>query len=270
MKTLNSLKFGFLSITFLLFTSTSLQAQNKRTFEDNVEITIDKSTTDKDFEGITSMLQEYGIKAEFKSIKRNTSKEITSLSITLSSKSGQQTSSSISSNRPINAISFGSKNGGLYIGKSRENGNMFALFNNNNFNVPFDMDSIFGGNGMSFKMKDFFSGNSDLFLFDSDTVDIDDLKKRFKQKFNFSPNSLNSFSFSENNNNNTSPRYRFVDSPEKETLIVIDGEISNFDTLDVLAKANKLTDVDVLKAETAMSIYGDKAKDGAIIAITKK
>jgi hypothetical protein len=64
-------------------------------------------------------------------------------------------------------------------------------------------------------------------------------------------------------------KFRFVDNPDTEKLIVIDGKESDFETLDELAKNDKLESVDVLKSKTAMSIYGDKAKDGAIIATTK-
>ncbi|NNC70792.1 MAG: hypothetical protein HKN90_08240, partial [Flavobacteriaceae bacterium] len=45
--------------------------------------------------------------------------------------------------------------------------------------------------------------------------------------------------------------------------------VSTFDELDALAKDDKLDSVDVLKGKTAVSIYGKKAKDGAIIATTK-
>lgn len=269
MRTFKFFKFGFLVVSFLLATNTILNAQNKSSFEDSVNITIDKNTTQEDFKNITDILEENSITAEFKNVKRNDSDEITGLSIMLSSELGQQTSSSISGNRPINSITFGSKNGALYIGRGRGNAGIMNLFNNNNLAMPFEMDSIFGSNGMGFKMSDFFNGNSNLFSFDSDSIDIKDLQKRFKQNFNFNQNSPNSFSFS-NGKTDDAPKYRFVDNPDKETLIVIDGEISDFKTLDNLAKSNQLADVDVLKAETAMSIYGDKARDGAIIAIRKK
>ena len=64
-------------------------------------------------------------------------------------------------------------------------------------------------------------------------------------------------------------KFRFVDNPETDKLIIIDGKESDFETLDKLAKEDKIESVDVLKSKTAMSIYGEKAKDGAIIATTK-
>lgn len=268
MKALKFLNFGFLAISIFFATQATLSAQNKSSFEDSVDITIDKTSTDEDFETIKAMLQEYNIDVEFSNVKRNENKEIIGLSIMLSSNNGQQTSSSISSNRPINKISFGSKNGALYIGQGQGRNSILGLGNSNSFSMPFDLDSIFGGNGIGFRMDDFFNGNSNLFFFDNDSLNSDDLKKRFQQ--HFKSNSPNNFSFSFSNDDDTSQRYRFIDNPDKETLIVIDGKISDFKTLDHLAKTNKLADVDVLKAETAMSIYGNKAKDGAIIAIRKK
>ena len=51
---------------------------------------------------------------------------------------------------------------------------------------------------------------------------------------------------------------------------MIDGKKADFKKLDELAKSNKLKSVDFLKPDTAKSLYGKKAKDGAIIATTKK
>ncbi len=67
-----------------------------------------------------------------------------------------------------------------------------------------------------------------------------------------------------------SPKFRFIDDPSINKYIVIDGKKANFKKLDALAKSNQLSSVDFLKPETAMSLYGKKAKDGAIIATTKK
>ena len=65
-------------------------------------------------------------------------------------------------------------------------------------------------------------------------------------------------------------KFHFVDDPDIEKYIVIDGKPANFKKLDQLAKDDKLDTVDFLKPATAQSVYGKKAKDGAIIATTKK
>lgn len=67
-----------------------------------------------------------------------------------------------------------------------------------------------------------------------------------------------------------SKQFHFVDDPDIEKLIIIDGQEANFEKLDALAKEEKLDAVEFLKSKTAMSIYGEKAKDGVIIATTKK
>ncbi|NQY04783.1 MAG: hypothetical protein HRT68_00930 [Flavobacteriaceae bacterium] len=63
--------------------------------------------------------------------------------------------------------------------------------------------------------------------------------------------------------------FNFRDDPEIDRLIVIDGKTSDFMTLKKLEKEEKIESVDILKSSTAKSIYGAKAKDGAIIVITK-
>lgn len=247
-------------------------SDSKQHIENSVSVTIDKNTSDSDFESIKDMLSEYDIDARFKNIKRNASKEITGITIELASEYSQA-SSTLSSSNPINDISFGSKNGNLYIGRNDNNIDMFAFFNgNNSFSFPSERDSIFGKHFKSFNLDDFFNGNSNLFMFNGDSIDIEALKDKFFGNFNATRakqlNKSNNYNVP-NNNESDYYQYNFVDDPDKDTLIVIDGKISDFSTLDNLAKANKLKSVDVLKSDTAMSIYGEKAKDGAIIAITK-
>lgn len=67
-----------------------------------------------------------------------------------------------------------------------------------------------------------------------------------------------------------SKQFHFVDDPDIEKLIIIDGQEADFEKLDALAKEEKLDAVEFLKSKTAMSLYGEKAKDGAIIATTKE
>ncbi|TCK68686.1 hypothetical protein DFQ05_0196 [Winogradskyella wandonensis] len=267
-KTVKTFALAFLFSSSFLFLST-INAQSKSSYETNVEVTIDKDTTDDDFIGIQEMLKDHDIEANFDNIQRNENGEITGISITLSTVTGQQTSTSLSSNMPISPMEFGSKNGNLFVGRNRDGLNMFALFNNNNFSVPFDTDSIFGSRMNMFKMDDFFN-NSDMFFFNGDSMDMDSLRKKLLNSFKFGSNpSSRNFSFLTDENKQSS-RFRFVDDPNKETVIVIDGKVSDFKTLDQLAKEDKLSDVDVLKPSTAISIYGNKAKDGAIIATTKE
>ncbi|SHH32377.1 hypothetical protein [Winogradskyella jejuensis] len=273
MKSLRTLKKTTRSLLFyvVMLLSVSTAAQSKSSYETNVEVTIDKNTTDEDFDGIKAMLKDHDIEAQFDNIQRNENEEITGISIKLSTSTGQQTSTSFSSNVPISPMEFGSKNGNLFVGKNREGLNMFALFNNNSFSMPFDTDSIFKNRMKAFNMDDFFNGNSSSFFFNGDSLDMQELRKRLEKSFSFGSNpSTKRFSFFDDESNQTAnSKYKFVDDPNKETIIVIDGVVSDFKTLDQLAKEDKLSDVDVLKPKTAVSLYGKKAKDGAIIATTK-
>lgn len=61
----------------------------------------------------------------------------------------------------------------------------------------------------------------------------------------------------------------FRNSSNEQPLIVIDGKVSNSETMNQL-DADKIKSVSVLKGESAISKYGSKAKDGAIEIITKK
>lgn len=269
MRTLFDLKFSVV-YSILILLCTNLSVCNAQTIEDTVEITINKDTTDENITGIVDMLTEYGIEAKIGNIKRNKDNEITGLKIELSNGSSKS-SSSFSSNTPIQDLTFGSKNGNLFIGKSKGRGNMFAFFEGGE--LPIDNDSIFS-RMRSFNLKDFIGNDAHFFSFEGDSINIDSLMSRFQKNFkwNSKDSKGNSFFFlnDDNKTNQNAKQFKFIDNPDKETLIVIDGIIKDFKTLDKLANEDKLSNVDVLKPETAMSIYGEKASDGAIIATTKK
>ncbi len=278
MKSLGQLTIAIYTLSCVGF-STVFTTLNAQSYPDeiveNISATIDKDTTDEDFDNIAEMLSEYGIEATFNKINRNENNEITGIALTL--RNGKSTSkSSFSSNSPIAQMTFGSKNGQLYISRGKGNGDIFAFFNNNSFGFPFENDSLmeqYFGNIKQFSLNDWFSSDGGGFLFEGDSMDIDAFKDKILKRFNLNNNGNNSFSYFFDNDdgkkNSTSGTYRFIDDPEKNKLIVIDGEISDFETLNKLAKNDKLNKVDVLNPETAMSIYGEKAKDGAIIATTK-
>ena len=240
----------------------------------DINITIDKLASDSDFKDIKKTLKDYGIEATFSNIKRNDLNEITGISIALSSENGQQAMSQMSSNVPISEVSFGSKNGSLYVGQGSQQRNGIAFWNGNrNFPPHFNTDSIFSQHFQSFKqfsLDDFFNDKNSVFMFNGDSLTIDELKDKMMQNFSFKNPSSDRLSFLFNDDYDSSAgKFSFIDDPNKEKVIVIDGIISDFKTLDTLAKEDKIKHVDVLKPETAMSIYGNKAKDGAIIVTTK-
>jgi TonB-dependent SusC/RagA subfamily outer membrane receptor len=54
----------------------------------------------------------------------------------------------------------------------------------------------------------------------------------------------------------------------RQPLIIIDGVVSNQGTLGL--DPNSIKSVSVLKDTSAVNVYGDKARDGAILITTKK
>jgi hypothetical protein len=122
----------------------------------------------------------------------------------------------------------------------------------------FDNDSIIGQNFNSFggvKLNDFFNEEVDAAFFGGSSMNFDKMKAQMQQLM-------------EQQQTNRG-WYQFYDDPKTNKLIIIDGTESDFNTLDKLSKEHKLAEVDELQPKTTTSIYGDKAKDGAIIAITK-
>ncbi|MBD0832111.1 hypothetical protein [Aestuariibaculum sediminum] len=234
-------------------------------YEEDVTITIDKNTSEKDFEDIKNMLIENGITGNFNQIKRNNQKEIIGIQIELSDSNNNKAVSNISSQFPIGQITFGRKDGQLFISSGAANSNLMSLLNQSGFN--FNTDSIpgFSGNHLgNFNFNDFFNDDNGTFFFNGQQLNLDELRKQFEEQFD-----SEAFSSLFNPEHGKPNQFRFTDDPNTNKLIIIDGKESDFKTLDQLAKENKLKAVDNLKPKTAMSIYGDKAKDGAVIATTK-
>lgn len=254
----------------------------------SVNITIDSDTTDEELADIKYMLSEHGITVKFSNIKRNDDGEILGIKIELKDENGNSAVSQTSSNMPIQTFSFGRKNGSLYVSQGKSRFGNFAFFGDDmdfDFDFNFDHDSIFKHHFGKLDSLHFdhifkFDEDDNIIMFNDKSIDIDELKDRMNKMFIFSDED-GSFTMKGDNGNyfffdserdddeRAYQKFRFVDNPETEKLIVIDGEESDFETLDELAKNNKLESVDVLKSKTAMSLYGEKAKDGAIIATTK-
>lgn len=261
----------------------------------NVDVTINSTTTQKEFEDIMDMLKEHDIKGSFTNIKRNDEGEIISIKIELEDlTSGSKSVSNMQSSLPIQEISFGRKNKSLYIRQGKNGLGNFAFFGNPMSSHSFQMDSIFGNrfmmldslhanifkyndedgsmfmlNGKSFDMDDMMEGMGDMI-----TIEEDENGDKHIIIKGGSSKGMNFFFDKDDDKNHIShgqgQKFKFFDDPNTEKIIIIDGKESNFETLDKLAKEDKLDSVDVLKGKTAISVYGKKAKDGAIIATTKQ
>ncbi|HKK12334.1 MAG TPA: hypothetical protein VJ945_05855 [Flavobacteriaceae bacterium] len=242
----------------------------------NVSVTIDAETTDDQINDIVNLLKENNITPTFTNIKRNDDGKITGIEIVLEDANGNQTSSETASNVPISQIVFGRKDGFLYINQSKMDTGALAFFNRPNM-MPFpsENDSImkqhFGAFG-NFNFDDFFNDENDgSFFMNGKSMTIDELREQMKKHFSDQLGNQNfSWFFDNDNAPNAQQKFKFYDDPNTDKLIIIDGKESDFETLNSLAKSDQLKAVDNLKPETAISIYGDKAKDGAIIATTKK
>ena len=268
---------------------------------DSVNITIDSDTTDEELDDIKTMLLEHGITVKFGNIKRNTDGELTSIKIELKDENGNTAVSQTSSSNPIQTFSFGRKNNSLYVSQGKSGFGNFAFFGDDmDFDFDFDHDSIFKHHFNKLDSLNFdhifkFDDDDNIMLFNGKSFDMDELKDKMNNIFIIEEDDDgekriiikghkgNHFFIDddedhelkwhsdndEHGKHKKHQKFRFVDNPDTDKLIVIDGKDSDFKTLDELAKNDKIESVDVLKSKTAMSIYGKKAKDGAIIATTK-
>lgn len=253
-------------IAFTTISEENLLKSNNQS--DEITAVINKNTSEQELEDLKKFFSENGIELLLKKIEFNDKNEITSLSIALK-KGNAKSQYSSSSNVPISEIKLGYKNGNLYI----TNSGMFdiaVLKNQSGFNFPnTNMDSVMKKHNFTFDFNDekdslFFKGN----------IAIQKLKDQIMESFHFDENQNGSFFFNGQQihpfQNSSSKKYSFIDNPDIQKLIIINGKEADFKTLDAHAKSDNLAEVDFLKPKTAISIYGDKAKDGAIIATTKQ
>ncbi|GAA4271147.1 hypothetical protein U6A24_04560 [Aquimarina gracilis] len=265
-------KWIFIGMAVLGMLSLSAFTSTSRTQKQSDEITaiINKNTTEKELEDLKTFFAENDIELVLKKIEYNENNEMTSLSIVLK-KGNSKSQYSSSSNTPISEIELGYKNGSLYITNSGTF-DIASFRNQHTFHFPkVDMDSIMKKHGFAFNFD--FDEDTDSLIFKGQ-MNFKKLKDQMMKSFTFEEDEHGNFIFNgqklKSFKNFPKHRFNFVDNPDIEKLIIIDGKEADFEMLDNLAKSDKLEEVDFLKPETAVSIYGDKAKDGAIIATTKK
>lgn len=239
--------------------------------ETEVTATISKDTTEAQFEELITYFKENGITVDINEVKYNDDNEIIGIRIRLE-KEGQQSSYAMNTNVPIQEVELGYKNSQLFV---RSKGNAFGM-------ATSDISSLmqqFGQSGLSsaIDLNDFFNddnfqdnlGNLSQF-FQGSFGNLDDMMGQLQQQFgNSIPQGISSQNHS-NEKQKGLPKYKFINKPGINKLIIIDGKEANFETLNTLAENNQLDTVDSLKPATAMSLYGNKAKDGAIIVTTSK
>ncbi len=257
--------------TCLISVSVHSQVNNSSISKEkmDVTITIDGEASESDLSDIKCMLQEHGIEAKFSRIERKNG-EITGIRIDLDDLGGSMTSSQISMMKPIPEISFGRRKGQLFIDQGNTSLSNFAFIGGSNqMPFPMEMDSILPNlpQRFSFSFDDLFHKDS-MLIAGGQFQDLEKIKQKMRELMESRGQHMPEMDWAFSSYNG--PKYRFRDDPNLEKLIIIDGEEADFNALNELALQDKLDTVDVLKSKTAMSIYGKKAKDGAIIATTKR
>lgn len=257
-------------LTIFAFTiSTSAYSNHEKTEvaitqeSDNITAVITKKTTDNQFQELTSYFKDNGITLNLNKVDYNDQEEITSLKISLE-KDGQTSNYGLSSNQPISDITLGYKDEHLFI--TADSKNNIASTNSisslmEQFGGGKSIDSLLTTNSFDFN----FSNNDIQDFLNNNSIDIQSLTNQFFSQIN----GVNPASISTKTSSNI-PTYNFINTPGVDKLIIINGEESDFETLNNLAQNDQLKDVDNLKSTTAVSLYGQKAKDGAIIATTKE
>lgn len=243
--------------------------ENNTSVNHKIKVTIDKNTTDSEFKEVVKTLKKHDIDAKFSGIKRNKNNEIVAIKIKLKDDNGNVSNTSLSSDNPISTINLGAEKNSLYITSSDTKS--FSFNPTHSLSKHFDFS---------------FDDDEHKMTINGKTFDFDEIKDQIKDAFVFEEDKdgkrvvikLNNFNFDFDEDNEEeqewstkqhSQKFHFVDDPEIEKLIMIDGKKADFNKLDQLAKSDKLKSVDFLKPDTAKSLYGKKAKDGAIIATTK-
>jgi len=262
-------KISLLCIATLTFCGAIAKTINKNSTQktytqqsEAITATITSKTTKEQLTELIDYFEDNNIQLNLPKVDYNKENEIVSIKILLE-KGKQKSNYSLSSNQPILEIELGLKENNLFI-KTKEPKNTLASTNSlenlmEEFGGSKTIDSILNANDFNFNNNDIqdFLNNS--------TFDLDALANQVLSQFN----EVNSGSISTKPDTNA-PKYSFINTPGINKLIIIDGKESDFETLNELAKTNLLHEVDNLKGATATSLYGNKAKDGAIIAITKK
>lgn len=241
----------------------------------DIKVTIDKNTKDSEFKEIVVTLKKNNIEAKFSGVKRNKNNEIIAIKIKLKDNHGNESNTSLSSDNPISTINLGTEKKSLYISSS--DSKSFSFNGTHSISKHFDFsfddhEHKMTINGKTFEFDNIKEHIKDAFVFEEDSdgkrmvINLNNFDFDFDFDFNFNNDEDEKGTTKQRN----TQKFSFFDDPKIEKIIIIDGEKVDFKKLDKLAKANKLKSIDFLKADTAQSLYGKKAKDGAIIATSKK
>ncbi len=237
----------------------------KQITTEKVTGTISKNTTEKQFEDLIAYFKQNDIKLDISEVNYNENDEIIGIKILLQ-KGSQKSKYAMSSNVPIADLELGSKNDSLYITtKGNLQSDRISAIMDEFEKANESFDSFLSEHPFSFS----FSSDQLRDLLNNAEFDFEEFANGFIHEGE-EVNNQSEHTKSHKKSRNSLPKFNFINNPNINKLIIIDGEETDFNTLNKLAKSDQLDEVDNLKPATAISLYGKKAKDGAIIVTTKK
>ncbi len=261
--TKNSILICATIINTALYSQISIQQDTKdKDPTHEITATIDSENSELQLENLKGFFLENEMELIIKKITLNEQNKITGIYIVLK-KGVDSTEFSSNSNLPIPKLTLGFRNNNVFISTPTLATHSFP--NKNPASISWSsmtMDSLLKKHHFAFRLgseneaKDFF--------------DISELKEMINNFMSKDNDTLfRSFQQLKPPSLSNTQQFKFTDNPSIHKLIIINGKESDFNTLNTYAIANQLAAVDILQPETAITIYGNKAKDGAIIATTK-
>jgi hypothetical protein len=247
---------------------------------------INKESTEADFKKTIAQLKEQGVTVKFKSVKRNAKGEIKAIKIEARSEDSNA-SFNLNSDEAISPIkiSFNQKSGNISIGNvsskhtsishvcSDKNdkcahGNNFVFVSDDaDFEFDVETDSNVtvahakGGSNHILKNKTHAVSNDD----DDDIIIVKSHSKSPKSGANSKAYKIRTIA----KDDKQSKIVISTDDDNNDPLIFIDGKKTKKGIMDNI-EPDTIESVNVLKGESAIKKYGEKAKDGVIEITTKK
>ena len=282
-----SLKSITVAATALFITNASIASEiatntktpeNKRalvTIQD-FEKTITKNATKNDLKKIESELAEIGFKVSFSDLEYNTLNEITGITVKYGGQNSNSGSYSVSSENPINTIIISSKNGSISLKSVGTSGNSAVLSQGKTMDAQAQSEEI----EMEFqkKLEEMDAKRQEL------RAEMAEKRKKMQEEMDatMEKNEKSEAEYQAKRNEKLTTRDTNsieLDKDElnefyemnklKPHLIIVNGTEKTKAEM-VRIEPSTIESVNILKEQSAVALYGEKAKNGAIIITTKK
>ncbi len=291
--------------------SNVISKKNEKAIIDNkITVTVDKNTTDEELESLKKMFKDvYKVTLNFTNVNRNSSGEITSINVTMTSK---KSNANFNQNDAEGIhefmISYDQKKGSIEIGnfkshdihyKTKSGNEVIYEFEDNNGEVSTwtskDGKTVKKGKGNyviheehsdgegNHEIRVISSSNSDSNVWVTDEGNV--IKKGSKtiiverDEDHDGDQDEESMLFINRNADPDKDSIFIVKESEdsiflsgdkdKKPIIFIDGKKSNSKKMEKLG-GNSIEKVEIIKGDKAIEKYGEKAKNGVILITTKK